>query len=154
MIFTFLVSGLVANAQDSWDWDDCVDWFRYEGIEILCTYAHPAWDMEDFTITQTSPDIIVTVEFDGLMFHHTNVYKIVRRNYNGRPYFYDIKILRENPLSPSFVTWDGLLPKFHGLAYESEDFYKLYDNVRDFESLSLAKKAAFGLTMEFIAKQR
>jgi hypothetical protein len=153
IILIFLFASLASQAQGSWDWDDCVDWFRHSGVEILAAYAHPTWDINDYTITQTSPDIIITYEFEGNLTDYTCIYKISRSYYNGRPYFKDVKILREYSLVKSFTAWD-MLPKTHGSYYRNVDvFHDLYDGRRDFEDLSLGEKAAFGLTMEFIAKQ-
>ena len=145
-----MISSLAANAQ-SWDWGDCLDWFRYEGVEILATYAHPTNSLKDFTITQTSPDIIVKIDFNGTFVDFSATYKVERGYYNNKPLFKNVRILSERTLIKSFSAWDGL-PKAHGYVYNEGGFYRIY-GPRDFESLSVQQKAAFGLTMEFLVKQ-
>ena len=148
-----LLGSLVANAQ-SWDWNDCLDWLKYEGFNTLAVYAHPTNEMQSYTITQTTPDVIVKIDFEGTFVDFSSTYKIVRANVpnTNKPYFKDVKVLSERVLVKSFVAWDAA-PKLHSTVYEGAPFYQLYDGVKKFEELSLGRKAAFGLTMEFLNKQ-
>jgi hypothetical protein len=150
-IFTFMFGSLVANAQ-SWNWSDCVDWLRYEGFETLATLAHPTNDMKSYSIDQTSPDVIVKINFEGTFVDFSVTYKIVRGDVNGKPYFKDVKVLSERTLIKSFIAWNEA-PKFHPQIYRDNQFWYFYDGVRNFEDLPLGKKAAAALTMEFVAKQ-
>lgn len=150
---SFMLASLAANAQ-SWDWDDCVEWLKYEGIENLATYAHPTNDMKSFSISQTSPDVIVKINFEGTFIDFSSTYKIVRNYYRGGAYFYDVKVLSEGDhLVPSFAAWNSL-PKLHPKIYRSDDLFpELYNGVEEFEDLSLHQQAAAALTMDFLAKQ-
>lgn len=153
MLFTFLFCSIVANAQmKSWEWDDCVDWFRYEGVKLLALYAHPTNDMQDYHITQTSPDIIVTIDFEGTFSDFSSTYKIVRDYNYGVPFFKNVRVLSEQVLIRSFLAWSEA-PRLHPKIYKEFKFYKLYDDVENFEDLSLGRQAAAALMIEFGAKQ-
>ena len=152
IVLAFLFGSMVTNAQRNWDWDDCIDWFRHEGVELLATYAHPTNNMDDFTIKETYPDIIVEIDFEGTFSDFSSTYKIVRDYKYGVPYFKDVKILSERVLIRSFLAWSEA-PRLHPRIYREMELYNLYDGVRNFEELSLGKQAAAALMMEFAVKQ-
>lgn len=152
IIVTLMFCSLNVNAQKHWDWDDCLDWFKYSGVEFLATYAHPTNNMEDFEIIETYPDIVVRIDFEGTFSDFSSTYKIVKGYINGVPYFRNVRILNENVLIGSFKAWSNA-PRLHPNIYREFEFYKLYDDVRNFEDLSLGKQAAAALMMEFASKQ-
>lgn len=152
MAIAFILSSMTVNAQYSWDWGDCLDWLRYEGFETLATYAHPTNDLKNYYIEESSPDVIVRFDFDGTFVDFSATYKIVRAFYNGKPYFKDVKVLREHSLIRPFTAWSSY-PRLHPQIYKDNNFYVFYDGVTSFEELPLGKQAAAALTMEFVAKQ-
>ncbi|MCR4614349.1 MAG: hypothetical protein K5778_10185 [Bacteroidaceae bacterium] len=157
LICALMLGGLGANAQ-SWDWSDCVEWFKYSGVTLLAACAHPVDATNNinntpFTIKQTSPDIIVEIGFDGTS-AYTCTYKIVRSFYNGKPYFKDVKVLKEGDLFfPSFDAWANL-PTMYQSTYDNDNtLYLLYDRVKPWKSLSKGRKAACALTQAFVNMQ-
>ena len=152
LVSAFLLSGLLANAQ-SWDWDDCVEWFRNTGVDYLAVYAHPTSDVEDYTIKQTYPDIIVEYEMEGFLSTYTARFKIVHgydSNY-GMHYFKDVVILKDEDPYPPFKAWSDV-PKFHPTIYREAELWHLY-GTREFNDISVKRtKAAVALMIEFLAK--
>lgn len=148
VLFIFLLSSLFVNAQTSWDWDDCVEWLRYSGFKTMSVYAHPTNDMKKFSVSQSSPDVIVKIYYDGTFVDFDATYKIVRGYHNGMPYFSDVKVLNEDVLIGSFTAWK-YSPKLHRMLYEDLKMSYLY-GVEDWNDLSLGKKVASALMMEFL----
>ena len=149
-MFVFLVMGVYCQAQS---WSDMTSWFRYHGVEILAIYAHPVADMVDYEIVNTtSNSIVVKIHFEGALSDYTSKYEIVKGMYNGQAYFQTVRVLSDDFLGTSFVTWDSA-PKVHSRMFDeilgSSLGYQLY-GAYSFENLSLNKKAAFGLFMEFL----
>lgn len=153
MIFTFLVGSFGANAQALWDWDDCVDWVKYEGGDYLAHYARPLYAEEagyEFRVTQTSPDIIVAITYQPITpfgSPTTCRYKILRGFYRGAPYFKNIEVLYDPLLNRPFRTWNTI--QVYGVSYRAGDFEMFYGE-SDFEYLADPTKAAAALMMEFV----
>lgn len=153
MVLAFIFTSFTANAQGSWDWDDCVEWFKYEGGDLLATYARPMYAAKgyDFRVTQSSPDIIVEITYQPLtVFGSVTLcrYKVVKRTYHGLPYFYNVEVLRDPLLNDTFSTWNAI--QTYGLAFNNLGFMQdLFDGVESFSDLPQRKKAAAALTMEF-----
>lgn len=153
-VLTFMLICFNLNAQ-FWEWNDCVEWFENTGWEGLAVYAHPTSDVQDFTIIQTSPDIIVEYEFKGFLSNYTAKYKIVGGDVfnNGRHHFYfkDVIVLKDEDPVPPFKAWDGM-PKFTPDLYRKLDFYLLY-GPREFDDIPNNRtKAAVALMIEFMGK--
>lgn len=150
MVLTLVLLGTYCHAQS---WSDMTSWFRYEGVEILAVYAHPLADMADYEIVSvTSNSIVVEIDFEGVWSDYTSKYEIVKGMYNGQAYFQTVRVLSDDFLGTSFVTWSEA-PKLHSMMFDeflgSSLGYELY-GAYSFEDLSLGKMAAFGLFMEFI----
>lgn len=153
LVSAFLLSGLVANAQ-SWDWSDCVEWFQHSGAEYLSVYAHPTCDLNGYKIIQTSPDIIVEIDAEGILTNYIARYKIVH-GYNstyGMHYFKDVIVLKDEcPFPAAFSAWDEV-PKFHPTIYREAELWHLY-GTSEFNNISPKRtKAAVALMIEFLAK--
>jgi len=152
LICVFLFSCFVANAQ-RWSWDDCVEWFENEGVEMLAVYAHPTSDINDYSIIQLYPDIIVRYDFEGFLTNYIAKYKIVK-GYNSdynMYYFKDVVILKDEDPYPPFRAWQKV-PKLHPEIYRSAELWHLY-GTRDFNNISNERtKAAVALMIEFVGK--
>ena len=153
-----VIFGVSANAQSwenaqPWNWGDCVDWFRYEGVDLLANYAHPTAEMVKYEIRQSSPDIIVKINFEGNWDNRFySIFKVERGYYNSTPFFKNVRVLEDtHRLFPPFVGWD-VFPKIHGYVYREENYYKLY-GPQNFADLPPKQKAACGLTMQFVSRQ-
>ena len=149
----FMLCCFSLNAQSSWDWGDCVEWFKNSGVDYLPVYAHPTSDVEDWTIKQTSPDIIVEYELEGFLSTYNLRLKIVH-GYNSdysMHYFKDVVILRDDDPITTFAAWDES-PKFHPIIYREAELWHLY-GTREFKNITNKRtKAAVALMIEFIAK--
>ncbi|MBO7553479.1 MAG: hypothetical protein J6T82_05540 [Bacteroidaceae bacterium] len=153
MIFTFLVGSFGANAQALWDWDDCVDWVKYEGGgDYLAHFARLLYAEEgfEFRVTQTSPDIVVAITYQPItMFGSPTTcrYKIVRGNYRGAPYFKDVEVLYDPLFNGPFNSWNSI--QQYSVPYKMGDFDMFY-GVNDLDDLPVHKKAAAALMIEFV----
>lgn len=152
LLLTFMwVSSVSAFA---WSWDDCVSWFRVSGKSYLAGYAHPTYDIDDcvFTISETTPDIVVLVRYVGHVADFSCRYRVVRGYRDGIYYFKNIEVIREgNFWANSFSLWSDS-PGLYGSFYDRFRFKYLYDQ-SNFSNLSRSRKAAAALMMEFITTQ-
>ena len=82
MLLTLLMSSFTVNAQS---WSDCVSWFRGNGKAILAGMAHATYDVNDYVIKETSPDIILKVYYKGHFIDFSCTYRVVQGKYNGTP---------------------------------------------------------------------
>lgn len=146
MVVMFIFTGALCQAQS---WSEMTSWFRNQGVEYLAVYAHPVADMVDYKIlSSTSSNIIVAIEFEGVLTDYISKYEILKGTYDGVPYFQTIRVLQDDAFGTSFVTWSAA-PKVHSLIYDQMDEAGELWGESLFSNLSPNKKAAAALCFEF-----
>ncbi len=151
LVVAALMCVSLAASASSWNWSDCVSWFRGHGKEYLALYAHPTYNVDEYVICETSPDIIIKVYYIGHFVDYSCKYKITKGYKDGMYFFKDVQVLSEgNFWVNSFEAWD-MVPKLYSPIYNNFDFKYLF-GASKFNNMYSHQKAAAALTMEFMAR--